>query len=80
MQINKGNEILNIQHQLLAINEVQLGNTKAAVHQSITARHTEAANIMLESMKNIEANSTENKDNNLALSEIDTLLANLKED
>ncbi len=55
-QIKKGNEILRTQHQLQAINEAKLDNTKAAIAQNIHDRHVAAANMMGDSIEIIKAN------------------------
>lgn len=55
-QIDKKNEVLNIQHQILDVNGIKLENHKANIGKSIKERHIEAANIMKESLENIIEN------------------------
>ena len=78
-QIKKGNEILRIQHQLQAVNEVKLSHAKAETAQNIRDRHVAAAIMMADSIEAIRANCaiTESIDN--TLDDIDNLLDELKE-
>ncbi|CUH92949.1 AI-2E family transporter [Herbinix luporum] len=55
-QIQKGNEILNLQHQVQMVSETKLEHTKYIVAHDIHNRHVEAANMMADSIKNIRAN------------------------
>lgn len=57
-RIDKGNEILNLQHQVQMVSEMKLVQTKSTTTQSIQDRHQEAANMMTTSIENIRANST----------------------
>ncbi len=50
---DKGNKILNTQHQLQIVNEIQLDNEKHNVHANISERHKEAGAIMKEAYDNI---------------------------
>ena len=50
-QIQKGNEILNLQHQVQMVSETKLEHTKYIVAHDIHNRHVEAANMMADSIK-----------------------------
>lgn len=60
-QIDKGNEILAKQAQVIAVNQEQLRRTKARTGENIKARHEEAAEVMREATENI---FTEKKNDN----------------
>ena len=60
-QIDKGNEVLAKQAQVIAINQEQLRRTKAKTGESIKARHEAAAEVMREATENI---FTERKNDN----------------
>ena len=49
-QIQKGNEILNLQHQVQMVSETKLEHTKYIVAHDIHNRHVEAANMMADSI------------------------------
>lgn len=55
-KIKKGNEILNLQHQVQVVSEVKLEHTKSTVAHNIHDRHIVAANMMADSVENIRAN------------------------
>lgn len=55
-QIKKGNEVLNLQHEVQVVNEVKLGHTKAIVASDIHNRHVAAADVMADSIENISIN------------------------
>lgn len=52
-QIDKGNEVLAKQAQVIAVNQEQLRRTKAKTGESIKARHEAAAEVMREAIENI---------------------------
>lgn len=54
--INKGNDILNLQHQVQLVNDVKLENKKTIIGNDIQNRHNEAADIMRQSIDNIIKN------------------------
>lgn len=60
-QIDKGNEVLAKQAQVIAVNQEQLHRTKAKTGKNIKARHEAAAEVMREATENI---FTENKNDN----------------
>lgn len=62
-QIEKGNEVLAKQAQVIAVNQAQLQRTKAKTGESIRTRHEEAADEMRKSVDNI---FTENAEDNSA--------------
>lgn len=79
-QINKGNEILNLQHELQSVSEAKLEQDKETFANSITERHHAAAGIMNVSMTNILENCKEDESIRNDLDDIGRLLAELKED
>lgn len=79
-QITKGNEILNLQHQLQSISEAKLAQDKANIANTITERHHAAADTMKASLENIAYNCREDKSIQNDLDDIDRLLAELRED
>lgn len=52
-QIDKGNEILKMQHQIQIVNEVLLDRDKDNAQSNISGRHQEAASIMKDAYGNI---------------------------
>jgi len=79
-QIDKGNEILNLQQQLQTVSEVKLVQNKTNAVNAITERHHVAADMMKVSLENIEENCRENESVQDTLNDIDKLLAELAED
>lgn len=65
-QIEKGNEILEKQAKAIAANNEKLKRTKSKVHESIKARHEEAAEIMREATDNIFTEFENDNDQRLA--------------
>lgn len=51
--IDKGNQIINTQHQLQIVNEVQLEKKKASAQENISGRHQEAGRIIKDAFNNI---------------------------
>ena len=77
-QIKKGNEILNLQYQVQAINEVKLEQIKTTVASDIHNRHVFVANEMRNSVETIRDNikvsvSTNNKIDEVS-AELDKML------
>lgn len=79
-KIDKGNEILNLQRQIQAVNKAQLDHTKTETEASIRERHKEASNIMRESVENIMKNCEDDGSFDEAQDEIDRLFAELEDD
>lgn len=79
-QIDKGNEVLKLQHQVQAVNEAKLDQVKARTEATIKERHTEAANIMRDSLENIVANCKEDESIAKIQDEIDKLLEELEDE
>lgn len=77
-QINKGNEVLNLQHQVRFVSEVKLEQTKKTAENEIRERHAEAADIMSESLRNIAANCEDDEAIRKTSDEIDSLFDELK--
>ncbi|MCR6524432.1 cation diffusion facilitator family transporter [Lysinibacillus capsici] len=63
-QIEKGNEILNTQSQLIAVSSEKLSNTKETVSNSITERHAKARDEVNESLNLIFNEEVSNSKNN----------------
>ena len=78
-QIKKGNEILNLQHQLQAINKAKLNQVKSETETTIGQRHKEASNIMRESVENIMKNCEDDGSFDETQAEIDRLFAELED-
>ena len=77
-QINKGNEALHLQHKIQAVNEAKLDHVVVATATSIKERHTEAANVMHNSLENIVANCKEDESIAETQDEIDNLFEELE--
>lgn len=77
-QIDKGNEVLKLQHQIQAVNEEKLDHVKTKTVASIKERHTEAADLMSESLKNIAENCKEDETITETFDEIDKLFEELE--
>ncbi|QOQ78933.1 hypothetical protein [Aerococcus urinaeequi] len=78
-QINKGNEILRMQHQLQVVNEAKLDHTKVIATQNIHERHSAAANMMAESVENIRNNCATDESIDVAFDDIDKLFDELED-
>lgn len=78
-QINKGNEILRMQHQLQVVNEAKLDHTKIIAAQNIHERHSAAANMMAESVENIRNNCATDESIDVAFDDIDKLFDGLED-
>ncbi len=79
-QIDKGNEVLKLLHQVQAVNEAKLDYVKARAEVSIKERHAEALNIMSDSLENIAENCKEDESIAETQTEIDKLLEELESD
>lgn len=71
-QIDKGNEVLAKQAQVIAVNQEQLRRTKAKTGESIRARHEAAAEVMREATENIF--TEKKKDNAERLADMKAIL------
>ena len=78
-QIKKGNEILNLQHQIQVVGEAKLERTKSAVANNIRNRHVEAANTMKDSFENIKANCAIDRSIQDTFNDIDVLFDKLED-
>lgn len=78
-QIKKGNEILNLQHQVQVVSEVKLDHTKSTVAQNIHDRHVAAANMMADSVENIRANCAIDESIQDTFDDIDKLFDELED-
>lgn len=79
-QVNKGKEVLNLQHQVRIVSEVKLEHDKANAANTIKERHAAAANMMSESLSNIAANCEEDESIQTTLDDIDRLLDELEDE
>lgn len=78
-QIKKGNEILNLQHQVQVVSEVKLEHVKTSVAHDIHARHVTAANEMKNSVENIRANCAIDESIQDTFDDIDALFDELED-
>ena len=79
-QVNKSNKILNLQHQVRIVSEAKLEGTKANSMNDIKNRHVVAANMMSESLKNIDANCEDDEFLQNTFDDIDNLFEELEGD
>lgn len=79
-QVEKSNEVLNLQHQVRIVSEVNLEHTKANAAKEIKNRHVAAANMMSESLKNIAANCEDDESIQNTFDDIDNLFDELSEE
>jgi len=77
--IDKGNQILNTQHQLQIVNEAKLDHTKSVAAQNIHERHSAAANMMADSVENIRKNCATDESVDDAFDDIDKLFEELED-
>ncbi len=77
-QITSGNEVLNLQHQVILVNDVKLERDKMNIASSIRNRHDMAANDIKESIKNIAKNCEEDVSLQDTFNDIDDLLSQLE--
>lgn len=78
-QIKKGNEILNLQHQVQVVSEAKMEHTKSTVAHDIYDRHVVAANEIKSSVGNIRANCSIDENIQDTLDDIDALLDELED-
>lgn len=79
-QIDAGNEALNLQRKIQAVNEAKLDHVVASTEVTIGSRHAEAANIMRDSLENIAANCKEDKSIAKTQDEIGKLFEELEDE
>lgn len=79
-QVKKSNEVLDIQHQVRNVSEAKLEDTKANAANEIKERHVAAANIMSESLKNINENCEDDESIQNTFNDIDNILDELEGD
>lgn len=74
-QIDKGNEVLNIQSQIIAVNREKLRRTKENTTSNIRERHEEASEIMRESLDIIfpKENKADDIDGGNAINNVEKL-------
>lgn len=74
-QIDKGNEVLNIQSQIIAVNREKLRRTKENTTSNIRERHEEASKIMRESLDVIfsKENTADDTDRENAVNSVEKL-------
>lgn len=74
-QIDKGNEVLNIQSQIIALNREKLRRTKENTTSNIRERHEEASEIMRESLDIIfsKENKPDDTDGGNAINSVEKL-------
>lgn len=77
-QIDKGNEVLALQHQVQAAGESNLAHAKARTETTIKDRHMEAVNIIRDSLENIAANCQEDENIDETHNEINRLFDELE--
>lgn len=78
-QIKKGNEILNLQHQVQVVSEAKMEHTKNTAVQDIHDRHMAAANEMKSSVENIRANCAIDESIQDTFDDIDALFDELED-
>lgn len=76
-QIDRGNEALRLQRQVQAVNEVRLEHTVAVTETAIHNRHTEAAQLIRESVARVAENCKTDNEFEDTQSNIDDLFAKL---
>jgi hypothetical protein len=79
-QIDKGNEGLKLQRQVRIVNEVKLEHTIAVAETTIQNRHSEAAQLVKDSVARVAENCKEDDEFEEIQSNIDDLFAKLKEE
>ena len=78
-RIDKGNKILNLQHQVQKVSEVKMEQTKAASVQNMYDRHVAAAETMASSVEKINENCAVDKGIQNKLDDIDRLFDELED-
>lgn len=77
-QVEKGNEILNTQHQIRIVSEAKLEHDKSRFVENVKELHREAATTMKDSVENIMENCREDESIAEGLDENKRLLAELE--
>ncbi len=77
-QIHQGNTVLNTQHHLLLVSEMKLARDKENIAEDINERHTEAANVMKQSLENISQNCNDDSSVYDTFDDIDRLFSELE--
>lgn len=78
-QVEKGNEILNTQHQIRIVSEAKLEHDKSRFAENVKELHQEAAATMKDSVENIMENCREDESIAEGLDENKRLLAELED-
>ncbi len=78
-KIDKGNEVLNLQHKVKVVNEAKLEKTKADTSNDINARHNEAAKYMSDSIEKIRENCNDDESVQDAFDDIDRLFDEMED-
>ena len=78
-KIDKGNEVLNLQHKVKVVNEAKLEKTKADTSNGINARHNEAAKYMSDSIEKIRENCNNDESVQDAFDDIDRLFDEMED-
>ncbi len=78
-QIKKGNEILNLQHQVQVVSEAKKEQTKSTAAQDIHVRHMAAANEMKSAVENIRVNCAIDESIHDTFDDIDALFDKLED-
>jgi len=79
-QINKGNEVLNIQNRIRIVSEAKLEHDKGIVTATIRDRHQVAADMIRGAIENIMANCKEDETTVDTFDDIKSLLTELESD
>ena len=77
--IQKGNEVLMVQHQLQAVTEIRMQQAQAQTEREVKDRHAAAAQVMRNSLENIENNLEEDRGIDEKLDSIDQLFSSLED-
>lgn len=78
-QIEKGNEVLNLQHKVQTVNEIKLEHTKETATNNIHDRHVATSNLMRESVENIKKNCSIDDSIQDVFDDIDNLFDGLED-
>lgn len=79
-QIDTGNEALNLQRKIQAVNEARLDHVVASTEATIKERHADAANIMRDTLEKIATNCKEDESIAKTQDEIDKLFEELEDE
>lgn len=78
LQVDKGNEVLNLQHQVLIVKEEKFEKDKESFTNIIKERHDMAGNIINESLENITSNCEMDDSIQTTFDDIDKLFNELE--